>query len=91
MNLEDDNAAPKYISRPALTASPDDESDNMNYERNPEKKEEVNENGEKILNRISSMDNNPADSKGLEKLSTIEDNENKDEEEGESGDKKKII
>ena len=92
MNLDDDNAAPKYISRPAVTPTPDDDSDNMSYERTPEKKEEVNEDGEKILNRISSMDNNPADSKGLEKLSTIEDNENKDEEEeGESGDKKKII
>ena len=92
MNFDDDNAAPKYIPRPAVTPSPDDDSDNMSYERTPEKKEEVNEDGEKILNRISSMDNNPADSKGLEKLSTIEDNENKEEEEeGESGDKKKIV
>ena len=66
----------------------------MSYERTPPEKEEVNEKGEKILNRISSLDNNPADNKGLEKLSTIED-EGKDGEdedgEGDSSDKKKII
>ena len=91
---EDDKAGPKYIPRPVVTPSPDDDSDNMSYERTPpEEKEELNEKGEKILNRISSLDNNPADTKGLEKLSTIEDeNKGDDDEEGaESGDKKKII
>ena len=54
---------------------------------------ELNEKGEKILNRISSLDNNPADNKGLEKLSTIEDEGKGEDEEGEgdSSDKKKII
>ena len=83
-------------SRPPVSISRDNESDNMSYERSPpvEKEEELNEKGEKILNRISSLDNNPADNKGLEKLSTIEDEnkEGKDEEgEGDSSDKKKII
>ncbi len=75
------------VSMSPLTPSPEEE-------RNPpEEKKEVDEKGEKILNRISSLDNNPADSKGLEKLSTIEDDsENKEgEEEGESGEKKKIV
>ena len=46
----------------------------MSYERTPpvEKEEELNEKGEKILNRISSLDTNPADNKGLEKLSTMQ-------------------
>ena len=53
----------------------------MSYERTPEEqKEELNEKGEKILNRISSLDTNPADNKGLEKLSTIEDESEKKEE-----------
>ena len=73
------------------------ESDNMSYKRTPEEKkteEEFNEKGEKILNRISSLDKNPADNVGLDKLSTIEDDspEGEDGEDGEgSGDKKKII
>ena len=50
----------------------------MSYEQTPqEEKEELNEKGEKILNRMSSLDNNPADNKGLEKLSTIEDESEK--------------
>ena len=81
------------VSMSPFTPSPDNESDNMSYERTPpEQKEEVYEKGEKILNRISSLDNNPADTKGLEKLSTIEDeNEGDNEESEESADKKKII
>ena len=72
-------------------------SDNMSYERTPEEKkteEEFNEKGEKILNRISSLDKNPADTVGLDKLSTIEDDspgDGEDEDGESSGDKKKII
>jgi hypothetical protein len=81
--------------RPIVSISRDNESDNMSYERTPpEEKEELNEKGEKILNRISSLDTNPADTKGLEKLSTIEDDQ-KDGEDGDgdvdSSDKKKIV
>ncbi len=89
---EEGGLAPVTMS--PITPTPDNPSDNMSYERTPpEEKEEVNEKGEKILNRISSLDNNPADTKGLEKLSTIEDeSKGDDDEEGaESGDKKKII
>tara|TARA_B100002019_G_scaffold176780_1_gene152673 strand:- start:200 stop:1288 length:1089 start_codon:yes stop_codon:yes gene_type:complete len=76
------------VSMSPITPSPDNETAPQKQE------EELNEKGEKILNRISSLDNNPADNKGLEKLSTIED-EAKDgddeDEDGNSSDKKKII
>ena len=78
-----------------ITPTPDNESDNMSYERTPpQQEEELNEKGEKILNRISSLDTNPADNKGLEKLSTIEDDQKDGEGEegdGDNSDKKKIV
>ena len=85
--FSDEEGGLSPVSMSPLTPSPEDER------TPPEEKKEVDEKGEKILNRISSLDNNPADNKGLEKLSTIEDDsENKEgEEEGESGDKKKIV
>ena len=91
---EELNNRPIVMERPPLSITPDNESDNMDYERTPpQQEEELNEKGEKILNRISSLDNNPADNKGLEKLSTIDDEGKGDdeEEEGDSSDKKKII
>ena len=90
---EEGGLAPVTMS--PITPTPDNPSDNMSYERTPpEEKEEVNEKGEKILNRISSLDNNPADTKGLEKLSTIEDDQKDGEGEdgdGDNSDKKKIV
>ena len=90
---EEGGLAPVTMS--PITPTPDNPSDNMSYERTPpEEKEEVNEKGEKILNRISSLDTNPADTKGLEKLSTIEDDQKDGEDEDgdvDNSDKKKIV
>ena len=88
---EEGGLAPVTMS--PITPTPDNPSDNMSYERTPpEQEEKLNEKGEKILNRMSSLDNNPADNKGLEKLSTIDGEDKEDEEgEGDSSDKKKII
>ena len=91
---DDEFAVIQRGPRPPVSISRDNESDNMSYERTPEEeeKEEVNEKGEKIINRISSLDSNPADNKGLEKLSTIEEDKNdEDEDGGDSSDKKKIV
>ena len=95
-DFSDEEGGLAPVSMSPFTPTPDNESDNMSYERTPEEKkteEEFNEKGEKILNRISSLDNNPADNKGLEKLSTIEDEGKGEDEEGEAegADKKKII
>jgi DNA-directed RNA polymerase II subunit RPB2 len=90
---EDDRNAPNYLQRPPLspynTPSPD-----IVYERDPIG-EGKNSSGEKIINRISSLDKREVDNKGLERLSSIE-NDKDEGEDGEddgqgSGDKKKIV
>ena len=78
-----------YIPSPSNTPSP-----NINYERESTG-EGKNSKGEKIINRISSLDKRNADNKGLEKLSSIE-NDKDEGEDGEDGgqgndDKKKIV
>ena len=93
--FSDEEGGLKPVSMSPITPTPDNESDNMSYERTPpQQEEELNEKGEKILNRISSLDTNPADNKGLEKLSTIEDDQKDGEGEegdGDNSDKKKIV
>ena len=85
---EDDRNAPNYLERPPLSNTP---SPDLIYERETTDEGE-NSKGEKILNRISSLDKREVDNKGLERLSSIENDkdEGEDEEDGQgSGDKKK--
>jgi len=90
---EDDRNAPNYLQRPTLSPS-NTLSPNINYERESTD-EGKNSSGEKIINRISSLDKREIDNKGLEKLSSIDDDkdEGEDGEEGGQGndDKKKIV
>ena len=77
--------SPDIVYSRASTGDNDDNDDNDNDD---------NDKGEKIINRISSIDDKKADAVGLEMLSSIEDDGDKpgEEEDGqESGDKKKII
>ena len=87
---EDDRNAPNYLERPPLSNTP---SPDLIYERETTDEGE-NSKGEKILNRISSLDKREVDNKGLERLSSIENDkdEGEDEEDGQrSGNKKKIV